>query len=482
MEDFRKKIFQGFAWEASTRLVVQIASWVSTVWVARLLTPEDYGLVAISGIFTGLCLTISSMGLGSSLVNKKEITSHDMANVFWTSSVLAILFYILLYYTAPYIARYYGSEELIGIIRVAGIMVIASPISVVPRALTMRQLKFKEVAIIAMFGNILVIAMTLYMAFAGYGYWALVVSTVCAEIFNLLAYSLVARYFPTWPHKIKTVLPLYKYGFSILLGRLTAYVNKYSQVMVSAQFIGNTSTGHLRMANTLAKIPMNKVGEIFSKIAFPAFSRIQDDRERTRTLFLTMHRYLLMLIAPMFVGITLVAEELIPLILGEHWRPVTVPIQILCLVNVLSGSAMIIPRVLEGLGNPMASFRYEALIAIVTVVAMLVGVRWGLNGMLIGYALAMPLAYSYLLQQLFSCTGVTMGEFLDSLKVMLKSLSLMVALVLVVDYCSSVYTSDLLLVLCLKILAGCLGYGLGAYMFGTKELKELFALIKNRGQ
>ena len=122
MSSFNQKILHGFAWEAITRLIVQIASWVSTIWVARLLAPEDYGVVAISGIFTGLFLTFSIMGLTNSLINKKDITKSDKANVFWASTATALLVYSLLYLAAPSIALYYKLAELELIIQVAGLM------------------------------------------------------------------------------------------------------------------------------------------------------------------------------------------------------------------------------------------------------------------------------------------------------------------------------------------------------------------------
>ncbi len=481
MSDFDKKVAEGFAWEAGTRVVVQIASWVSTIWVARLLTPEDYGLVAISGIFTGLCLTFSVMGLTNALINKEDISETDKANVFWTSTLLALLFYGFLYAISPYIAAYYDSEYLEDIIRVAGLMVIISPLSVVPRALIMRDMQFKQLALVAMWTNLVVTILTLLLAFMGWKFWSLIIATVLAQFFELVYLLVLSSYMPSRPRQLKTVIPLYKFGVSILGARVISYLNVQWPVIVASSSFGEVKTGHFQMSRTLAQLPMSKVGEIFSKIAFPAFSRIKGDREKSKSVFLSMHRYMFLLIAPMFIGIALIAEELIPILLGDKWLAIVVPMQIICVTNVISGSAMIIPKALEGLGNPNASLKYHALIAVLSPLAMFYGAQWGLVGMLLCWALVIPVGYGYLLSVLFKSLAMTLGEFWRSISSACICVCLMAASIYMVDYYLLVMLESQWLVLIAKMLVGGISYLLAFILLCGDDLKQMIQLIRSRG-
>jgi O-antigen/teichoic acid export membrane protein len=481
MSSFNQKILHGFAWEAITRLIVQIASWVSTIWVARLLAPEDYGVVAISGIFTGLFLTFSIMGLTNSLINKKDITKSDKANVFWASTATALLVYSLLYLAAPSIALYYKLAELELIIQVAGLMVVISPLSVVPRAILLRDLRFKEVALIAMATNLTVAITTFYLAYNGWGYWSLILSTVGAQIVELMLLFCVARYWPTRPANIKTIWPLYKYGLNILGARLVSYLNGAWPVIFTSNYLGKTPTGHFQMASTLASLPMSKIGEIFFKIAFPAFSHIQDDRLQAKRVFLAMHKYLFMIIAPMFVGIALTAPEFVPLLIGEKWLPVVMPLQIICMANILAGSALIIPRVFEGLGEASASLKYQVVVAIITPAAMLFGVQWGLKGLLIAWALSTPLSYFFLLRKLCALIDLGLSEFFASVAITCASVLFMWLAVASIELFLHEVKS-LALVLIVKASLGVIAYCLAYFALGREDLSRLGRVVRSRGE
>lgn len=130
--DYKKSVLSGFAWEASTKAIVQIMSWVSTIWVARLLSPDDYGIVAISGIFTGLCQMLAGMGLSSGVVNRNAITTGEVRSVFYLSLLSGAGLYLLLFAISAPVANWYNLPELAYVLRVAGTVVIISSIAIVP--------------------------------------------------------------------------------------------------------------------------------------------------------------------------------------------------------------------------------------------------------------------------------------------------------------------------------------------------------------
>lgn len=479
MEDFKSRLVSGFFWEATTRFIVQIVSWVSTIWVARLLTPDDYGLVGISGIFTGLCLTISGLGLTNALVNKSDVTRQEMSNVFWTGMLLAIIFYLVLYFLAPIVANYYGFPELEAIIRVAGIMVLISPLTTVPRAIVLRKMQFKLNALIVMFSNFLVTITALSLAFLGWQYWSLIISTVAGEVFILVAFLIMAKFVPCLPRNVNQTMPLYVYGVNILGARLISYLSHNLPIIILSNFVGKASVGQYQLSNTVAGLPMDKIGQIFSSIAFPSFSRIKNDREMVKNIFLKMNGYLFLIIAPMFVGIAFTAPEFVPLVLGEQWQDAVIPIQIICLANILSGSAMLVPKVFEGIGLPSASMKYESVIVVISPFAMMAGVGWGLNGLLMGWALVIPVGYIYLLNVLFKNLDMNLGEFFNSIKTTFICLVIMIIALLVLDSLIQDF-SNVLIVLLLKVTVGAMFFCTSIWFLDRQKVDEFILEIRQR--
>lgn len=485
MEDFKQKIVSGFAWEASARLIVQIASWASTFLVARILIEEDYGIVGASGIYTGLCIQIAGFGLYKALVNKKTLQDFDLSNIFWISNFLSVFIYIFLFFAAPYIANRYDLPELTLIIRVAGLMVVLSSLGLVPHAMLMRKLQFRATALISMIANFIIIALTLSLAYGGWGYWSLIISTVSGEAFMTLAFFAVVRYSPGRPTNLETVKPMLAYGSKLLSASLVAYASAHLAGFIAVEFLGIAAIGRYQMAFMLAALPMTKIGELFLKIGFPAFSKIQDDIERTKSVFLKMHRILFMITAPMFAGIALTADLIIPLALGEKWITIVDPIRILCILNIFMVSAQLIPRVLEGVGNSTAGLIYQSILLATGATAMLIGVQWGLNGMLIGWAIAFPAGYFYLLRVLSTTINMSLLEFLDSIKITLVCTFIMVASILAVNYLlvwPSISEPSLVMMialLCLKIFVGVVSFYLSYFILAKHHLSELFGLMKS---
>jgi len=502
LENFKEKIISGFAWEASARLIVQIASWVSTFWVAHILVQEDYGIVGVSGIFTGLCLQIAGMGLYKALINKKILASYDLANIFWLSNFLSVIIYLTLFIAAPYIAGWYNLPELALLIRVAGLMVIFSSLGLVPHAILMRKLQFRATALISVGSNFIIIALVLILAHRGWSYWSLIISSLAGEVFTAVAFFVVVRYVPGRPRKLTTVFPMFSYGSKLLSAGLLSFASNQTAVVIASGYLGIAAVGGYQMAHMLAAIPMTKIGELFHKIGFPAFSKIQDDLERTKSVFLRMHRILFMITAPMFAGIALTADLIIPVMLGEKWLTIVGPIQILCVLNIFMVSAQLIPRVLEGVGNSTAGLIYQGILLVTGAISMLVGVQWGLNWMLIGWAITFPIGYIYLLRVLFSTLSITWFEFLGSIKITLISTALMSASIFFVNFFTMGLTHSeallqaqpiigsavvgetvlplftMIIYLSIKIVIGVIFFYASYFLLAKQHLQELTGLLR----
>jgi len=411
VENYRKKVLGGFAWEAGTKVFVQILSWISTILVARVLSPDDYGLVLISGIFTGLVGMIAGLGVSSGMVQRDSVSHEDASTVFWLSVILGSFFYALLFSASGFIADFYSEPDLIAIIRVAGLVVVLSCVNIVPHALMMRELQFRFEAITDMFSKFILITITIIMAYSGYGYWSLITSTVVSQAFILVVYLMALKRRPSLHFNFSKVVDVIRFGLTVLMSRLLMWWNGSSAGTIVSVMLDKVVAGHLQMASTLATIPLSKIGEIFDKIAFPSIAAIKGDKQRAKEVFLLMHQYLLLITVPMFVGIAVISKEIVTLFLGEQWLPIIIPLQILCFSNIVRVSNQLVPRVLEGIGQPKASVWFQLLMGIVCPIGMLIGSSHGLTGVLTGWLVTLPLIYIFLVRLAQRSLQLTYLEF-----------------------------------------------------------------------
>lgn len=413
MDNFKSKLVTGFAWQASTKLFVQIFSWISTVWVARLLMPEDYGLVAISGLVVGVFILLATTGFAAGLVNRTTISKDELDTVFWLSILMATVLYSLVFLIANFAGEFYDEEQLPSVIKIAGLMVLIRAIKVVPSALALRALDYKLISLNEMFGAFVGIAVTLSMAIMGFEYWSLIIGTITAEIFMTVVYYVSYKYIPSFAFKIKTILDLLYFGVTLLFASALKYVSGNIPTFLLSTYAGTVATGHYQMAHTFGSLPANKVGTLFSNLIFPAMSRIKSDKTMAKSTFLQMHTSLLFVTVPMFIGLALVAEPLIKVILTPVWLPIIVPFQVMCVIAIFQMSSLFITRAIEGLGDAKVSLTYQIISIIICGACMWFGVNgWGLNGMLGGWLLSSPVVYMYLLIRIAKKLDIHLFEIL----------------------------------------------------------------------
>lgn len=407
-----KKIFSGLLWEGSTKFLIQIASWFSTIVVARLLDPSDYGLVAISGVFTGFLILISELGLAAGLINKKELDESDKSIIFWLGLLLSIVLYIMLFFAAPYISSFYKEPMLVDIIRVAGSMLIFSSLKIIPTAILMRELRFKYTALTHMLAQAANIITVITLAYKGFGAWSLIYAVLVSQVVQIIAFIPVMGGVPKFTLSFTKAKDLILFGATITGSRILGYIENASATFIVATFLGSTKVGYYNMATTIAQMPMDKIGSIFNKVTFPAVSRIKHDKEHASIIFLNLMKYLLIIVIPIFFSIFIAAEQLILLLLTEKWLPIIGILKLLIVMNVFRLSGMLIPSVLEGLGLTKVVFRFKLMSAVFIPSSMLIGVNWGLSGVVISLSLAYPVLFMYLLYVYLSNTALKLSEFI----------------------------------------------------------------------
>jgi O-antigen/teichoic acid export membrane protein len=395
----RKGIFSGFAWQGATKFVVQMTSWLATLFVARIIAPSDYGIIAAASVVVELLILVTDMGLAQGLIQKAKTTRQEEDGVFFVSLALGVTGYLLLFAAAPLVAGFYQMPVLTDLLRLTCIGVIFGSLKTVPLAIAMRRMDFRYRSLVEMGGSLMMTLTVVTLALAGYGVWSLAWGPVVSNMVMAIGFLPLLGRLPRPWFSLREVMATMSFGLKFMGSTLLYYGWSRADVIVIGKVLGERMLGYYSMAFQLAVLPLDKVATVFNQVMFPALARLQDDLQGSRELFLQMHRYLLLICYPMLFGMAAVADDAILLLLTAKWSPIVPFFQALCLVSGLRISATIMPPVLFARGKPEVVLRYNCFALAGLPLAFLIGSRYGLEGVVAGWLLAYPALFIYLGQK-----------------------------------------------------------------------------------
>lgn len=471
------KVISGLAWEGVTKILVQMFTWATTIIVARILSPADYGIVAISGVFIGVLAIVTDMGFMSALINRKEITQEEQDGSFWLSVLLSLFLFIIIYLSAPYIASFYEYSVLVEIIRVSALILPLTSLKIIPTVIAMRNMDFKYRAVTEMIGQFATSISSVVLAMNDYGVWTLVYSVLIGQTVVVIAYLPLLGKIPRPTLKLPKLYGILSYGSHLMGSQILEFFTLRADVLIIGYFLDQKQVGFYSMGFQLATIPLDKIGSMFNRVGFPSISRVKEDTDTARNLFLNMHKYLLLIAFPILVGLLIIADDLVVLLLTDKWSPLVQIIRVLCVLNLLRLSGMLMPYVMAGMGKSAHVFRYQLLSAIVLPAAFLVGAQYGLNGIFIAWFLVYPFLYKYMFNQLSAELRMTMTEFLLSIKSSVVCTCIMLVSVFILK--DMFLKDNHLLNLMVMIASGVAFYTLSYYILYRNELWSALRYLRS---
>lgn len=469
--NFKASILSGFAWQSLTKLFVQVFSWVSTIIVARILAPSDYGLMATVGIFTGLLTLLFEMGLSQGLIQKKDISREEEDGIFCIGIFFGFAAYLILYFTAPYVAGFYANNDLSGLLRLSAVALILGSLKAVPFSIAMRQMNFRYRSLVEMFANFASMITVLILAYRGSGVWSLVWGYLAMNVVSTICYLPLFKRWPGFTLPLKECYAILAFGIKVTANNLLYFIYSKADVFIIGRMLGEKMLGYYSMAFQLATMPLDKIGTIFNQVAFPAIARIQHDREQAKVLFLNLHRYLLIVTYPLLLGFALVAEELVLLLLTAKWLPIVPILQAFCVLNLLRISGMLISPVLYGRGKAGKVLVYAALSSILLPLSFWVGAAYGMQGVLIAWMIVYPILYAVLLIYCLHDLKIRFMEYLDSGVAVIIASGVMVCAVLLLKMV--LMDEAVLWRLLAVMMSGAISYSLVFVLFYKAQIREI---------
>lgn len=327
----KQKAVSGVAWTSIERFMQQFIQFVIGVLIARVLLPQDYGVVGMIAIFFSIASTFVDSGFGSALIKKKDRGELDYSTCFYFNIIVALIAYTLLWFSAPYIATFYRTPILCGITRVLGLNIIFNSLGISQTVKLTVELKFKELSMVSIITQIITGCVGLYLAYAGWGVWALVFQQLSGCVSKLIILELYSKWLPTLQFSMKSFKYMFSYGSKLLCSSLinNIYDNLYTLVIGKA--FNAKDVGFYNRGNQFSMLPSQTLLSIFMKVAFPIMSEVQDDTVKLRDAYKKFLRVPIFILYPILFGLIVLAKPLILVVLGEKWLPCVPLLQVLCI-------------------------------------------------------------------------------------------------------------------------------------------------------
>ncbi|MFT4050781.1 MAG: lipopolysaccharide biosynthesis protein [Microbacterium sp.] len=385
------------------KILLQLASVVA---LSRMLTPHDYGLIAIVLIVIGVGEIFRDFGLTSASVQAAEVTRGQRDNLFWVNTAIGAILAVLVWSLSWAISGMSGEADLLGILQVLCVVFLINGMTTQYRAQLMRELKFRALAMIEVTAAAIALGAAIIFAAAGAGYWALVAQQLASPIVGLIASAVAGRWLPRWYSRASAIGPFLRLGWNLALANLLSYGAAQIDTIVVAARFGAAPLGLYNRAYQLVTTPLTQVRTPLSNVAIPILSRIQSDKQRFDA-FVTSGQlalgYALGLPLLLLAGL---AEPVVQIMLGAQWSeaaPILRMFAIAGAVTTLSFVGYWI-YVSRGLGSHL--MRYTTVSTCIRAVCILVGSLFGLIGVSIGFAAAPALAWPLSLFWLSRVTDV----------------------------------------------------------------------------
>ena len=321
----------GVTWSVLEGLSNQGITFLVGLVLARLLTPEEYGLVGIITIFIAVFLAVVDSGLSSALIREKNSSELDYDTAFWANVGISILMYTVLFFLAMPISIFFGNEELIDLTRVLGLLLIINAISIVQRTLMSKRLDFKTQTKVSVIASVVSGIIGIAMAFYGFGVWSLVAQQLSRQILQSLLIWVWSEWIPTLRFSYITFKRLFVFGWKLMASSMINSIWNEAYQLVIGKYYTPASLGQYTRAKQFADIFSSNLTTVVQRVTYPALAEIQDDEIRTKEAYRKLLKITMLITFLLMFGLASVSESLIYTLIGPQWNEAVVYLPLICL-------------------------------------------------------------------------------------------------------------------------------------------------------
>jgi teichuronic acid exporter len=431
----KQKAVSATLWSAADIVLRQGLQLVVSITLARLLTPNEFGTIALLYLFTGVANVFVDSGLGAALIQRRDITHTDESTVFWFNISVAVLAAAALWTAAPLIADFYSKPILVPLTRALAINVFVNALGAIHGSLLSKRLDFRTLMKVGVCASVVSGLVAVALAWQGLGVWSLAVQTLTATLTTTVLLWSFNRWRPALVFSIASARRLFGFGGSLLASSLIDMIYTRGYTVIIGKFYGVSALGFYDRAESTKQLPVGIMVGVMARVAFPIFSEAAHDPELLRRGVQLAVRSMMFINAPMMLGMAAVAEPLVLTLFGEQWLPIAPVMRVLCLAGLLWPLHVINLNALMAQGHSHLFLRLEVIKKIVGVPLLVGGSFFGVMG--IAWSQVIFGSFAFVLNAKYT------GKYLEyGAARQLKDVAVIVAIAAIVFVCVS-YAADI---------------------------------------
>ncbi len=383
--ELKKKATTGMVWTSVQKYTNVLVQFTCGIVLARLLTPEDYGCLGMLTVFTNLAASIVTMGFGSALIQKHRPTDEDYSTIFFWNEGVSVLLYLILFFAAPYIARFYRIPLLSDVLRVQGIILIINASAAIQSNRLRKQFKFKKLAIVSIVSHLVSITVAIVMAYKGFGVWALVGQTLSSGIVRNLIYWLTNKWKPILVFSKQSFKELFGFGGYIFLGNLVNQLGNSLQTLLMGRIYNASLLGYYSKANRMEMTLSQSLSDVLLQVTYPLYSELQHKKDQMINAIRRITVTVAYVTFPLLSLMMLLAKPIFVILYSDRWLPSVPYFQVLCLGGFVIGLQAVNYQPIAAIGKSKLLFKWTVIKRVIGTTIMVGGLLlWGVKGLLAG--------------------------------------------------------------------------------------------------
>lgn len=380
MSSLKAKAVNGFAWSLFDKVINQAGSFVLLIYLSRILSPSDFGLIAMLAIFLAIAQSLIDSGFTQALIQKSQkVTEEDFSTVFYLNLAISLILYFILFLLAPAISSFYEQPELTDLSRVLFVVVIVNAIALVPRAKLLIAIDFKSQVLINSVSMIVSAVAVIYMINNEFGYWSLVGMNLVKSITSTFLLITFSKWKPKLLFSIDSFKSLFSFGSNLLIAGLVATTVQNLYAVLIGRNFNAVQLGYFQQGFNYTNMISTTLSSVVQGVTYPIMTSIQEDKERLIQVYIRVMGIVTLITFPIFVGFSAVAEEFVRIFLGEKWISIVPIIIILSFARLITPISSLNLNILNARGRSDLFLKTDLSKLPMTIIALIIAIPYGIT-------------------------------------------------------------------------------------------------------
>ncbi len=473
----KRDAINGVFWAACERAGRQVIQVLTSITLARLLFPDDFGLMGMAIVFQGIAQLLADFGIGAAIVQHQKVDDVALDSAFWANMFVSVCLTGILILTAPFIGQFYDNQQVVILIQVMSLSLLVAGLRTIPRTLQYKAMEFNVIARIGVLATFIGACVSVGMAWYGFGVWSLIAQPIVGNIVDMVGAWLAVKWRPRWQFKWTSISSLVHFSAGVLGSNLLNYANRNADNMLIGKFLGSGSLGFYSLAYEIALYPLSQIASVIVKVLFPTLSKLQDDIPVLQRVYLRGLSMIAMITFPMMLGLLAIKQEFVTVVLGEQWLPMTPVLGIFCITGLVQSLGTTSGVIFLSMGRTTLLFKFALITTPLLIGSFLIGIKWGLIGVAIAYSLVSIVVTIIGMKIALKLINLTLKDlFLKVYKTLLTSGLMFISVTMLHTYLLEMNDMQILLI---SVPFGALSYILFSLTINRTDIQNIIHLIKS---